>query len=119
MMPVKPSKATARSAMVPEPTRVWLRPVKREARVGEQIAVVWNALYIRPSSASLVMVGVWTSPPKVSEMPKPTSSMRTMRMFGASAGRRWGCSGHFMVESCSLGLATLASIGVGGKGRMS
>jgi hypothetical protein len=30
--------------MVPEPTRVWLRPVKSAARVGEQIAVVWKAL---------------------------------------------------------------------------
>ena len=31
-----------------------------------------------PSSARLVSVGVCTSPPKVSAIPKPTSSIRTM-----------------------------------------
>ena len=33
-----------------------------------------------------VSVGVWTSPPNVSGRPKPTSSRRTIRMFGASGG---------------------------------
>ncbi len=29
---------------MPKPTRLWLRPVIRAARVGEHIAVVWKAL---------------------------------------------------------------------------
>ena len=37
-----------------------------------------------PSSRSRVSVGVWISPPKVSACPKPTSSSRMMRTFGAS-----------------------------------
>ena len=38
-MPGKPVVASAMQAM---PTVVWLRPVSSDARVGEQIAVVWN-----------------------------------------------------------------------------
>ena len=44
MTPVYPSQLTARSAIVPEPTRWWLRPVSSAARVGEQIDVVLNVL---------------------------------------------------------------------------
>jgi hypothetical protein len=40
-----------------------------------------------------------------------------IKMFGASWGSRSGGTGHFMVESCSRGLATPA-MGMGGKGRM-
>ncbi len=37
-------------------------------------------------------------------------------MFGASFGSRCGSAGHFIVESCSRGVATLSPIGVGGNG---
>ncbi len=68
-----------------------------------------------PSSASFLNAGVFTLPPKTSEIPKPVSSSSTIRMFGAPAGNRCGSTDHFIVESCSDGLTTL-SIGVGGKG---
>ena len=35
--------------MPPMPTEWWLRPVSSAARVGEQSAVVWKRLYLRPS----------------------------------------------------------------------
>ena len=40
------------------PTRWWLRPVRTQARVGEQNAVVWKFVYRSPSAASRSMVGV-------------------------------------------------------------
>ena len=115
MMPVYPSNATARSAMVPAPTRVWLRPVSSAARVGEQIEVVWKALYRIPCSASSVRAGVCASPPNVSVTPNPMSSIMMTTILGASAGKRCGAAGHFIVESSILGLATLSE-GGGGNG---
>src|SRR5262245_15906527 len=61
------------------------------ARVGLHSAVVWKWLYLSPLSASFVNVGVWHGPPKVLVAPKPTSSRRTKRMFGAPAGAFTGC----------------------------
>src|SRR5271166_5886621 len=69
-----------------------------------------------PSLASRVSVGVWTSPPKVSGRPKPTSSRRTMRIFGALGGRWFGTARRTWVDSCSVGPAVLA-VGTGGNGR--
>ena len=97
-------------------TRWWLRPVSNAARVGEQMAVVWKALYARPLSASVLSVGVLISPPKVDAWPKPTSSSRMMSTFGAPGLRCWGCARRLCTESCSRGLAILAE-GTGGKGR--
>jgi hypothetical protein len=54
--------------------------------VGEHIAVVWNRLYAIPSLTMRSIVGVWISPPNVAGRAGPASSIRTMRMFGASAG---------------------------------
>ena len=73
--------------MPPMPTRWWFRPVSIAARVGEQTAVTWNALYVNPISWTRVRVGVRISPPNVSGPPNPASSMRTMRTFGATFGR--------------------------------
>jgi hypothetical protein len=42
MCPLEPGKPVVASAMHAIPTVVWLRPVSIAARVGEQIAVVWN-----------------------------------------------------------------------------
>src|SRR5215831_13289439 len=61
------------------------------ARVGLHSAVVWKWLYLSPFSASFVNVGVWQGPPNVLVAPKPTSSSRTRRMFGAPAGAFTGC----------------------------
>jgi hypothetical protein len=63
-------------------------------------------------------IGLWSNMRKKSERNysfKSLSSM-TIRMFGASFGSRCGISGHFMVESCSRGLATPA-LGLGANGR--
>ena len=56
------------------PVACGLRPVSSEARVGEQIAVVWNRLERSPSWASAASAGVATGPPKVEAAPKPTSA---------------------------------------------
>ena len=69
-----------------------------------------------PASRNRVRVGVWTSPPNVSGRPKPTSSISTMRTFGAPGLSRSGSFRHFIVDSCNVGPATLAD-GVGGNGK--
>ena len=56
------------------------------ARVGEHNAVTWKPLYLRPCSATRVMAGVETGPPKVDGLPKPASSIRTSSTFGALSG---------------------------------
>src|SRR6516225_6299559 len=56
------------------------------ALVGEQRAVVWYILYRSPLSARRWKLGVWIGPPKVLLAPKPTSSVKIMRMFGEPAG---------------------------------
>ena len=43
--------------MRPMPTEWWLRPVIRQARVGEQSAVVWKPVYRTPPAASRSNVG--------------------------------------------------------------
>ena len=70
----KPADASVMHAI---PLVVWLRPVSRHARVGEQSAVVWKFVYVRPRSAIRLMFGVSISPPNGSIAEKPTSS-RTM-----------------------------------------
>ncbi len=64
----------------------WLRPVSRAARVGEQSAVTWKRLYLRPCSATRVIAGVETGPPNVDGLPKPASSISTSSTFGAPSG---------------------------------
>src|SRR5882724_1856136 len=55
-------------------------------RVGEQRAVVWKRLYLRPFFASFSQVGIWTGPPNALDWPKPMSSIRTITTFGAPLG---------------------------------
>ena len=43
---------------MPIPTRWWLRPVSRQARVGEHTAVVWKLVNRTPRAASRSMLGV-------------------------------------------------------------
>ena len=62
-------------------------------RVGEQSAVVWKRLYLRPLAARRSAFGVEHGPPKALEALKPTSSMRTIRTFGAPFGGRSGSIG--------------------------
>ena len=77
--------------MMPVCTVCWSRPVIRAARVGEQRAVVLNALYLKPFAASASRVGVGTGPPNELEAPKPTSSVRMTRILGAPSGAFTGC----------------------------
>ena len=63
MIPEKPSKSLAIAAIWPLPTKVWLRPVRSDARVGEHMAVEWNRLKETPSFATRSSVGVLISPP--------------------------------------------------------
>src|SRR4029078_1409654 len=83
--------------MPPIPTEWWLRPLSRAALVGEQRAVVWNRLNLRPSAARRSAVGVKMGPPNADEAPKPVSSMRTTRTFGAPAGGRSSRTGGEVV----------------------
>ena len=105
--------------MPPMPTEWWLRPVRSAARVGEQSAVVWKRLYLRPFAASRSTFGVLIGPPKALDAPKPTSSIRTTRTFGAPAGGRSGSIGGNDVSG-SLASYVVSPTGVmSGIGRMS
>jgi len=53
----------ARSATRPIPERWWLRPVSRQARVGEHSAVVWKFVSRTPPAARPSMTGVAMSEP--------------------------------------------------------
>ena len=64
----------------------WFRPVSRAARVGEQSAVTWKPLYLRPCPPTRVIAGVETGPPNVDGLPKPASSISTSNTFGAPSG---------------------------------
>jgi hypothetical protein len=68
-------------------------PERMAARVGEQSAVVWKRLYLRPSAASRSAFGVWHGPPNALEEPNPASSTRMISTFGAPAGGRSGSIG--------------------------
>src|SRR3954466_14263000 len=65
---------------------VWLRPVRRHERVGEQSAVVWKFVNTRPRSAIRLMLGVSMSPPNDSSAEKPTSSRMMYSTFGVPSG---------------------------------
>ena len=67
---------------------------------GRAEPVVWNRLYRRPLAASFSKFGVWHGPPKALDAPKPTSSMRTSRTFGAPVGgRNCRIGGYFVFGS--------------------
>ena len=84
--------------MPPMPTEWWLRPVSSAERVGEHRAVVWKRVYFSPPAASRSKFGVRHGPPKALEAPKPTSSIRMTRTFGAPAGGRSGTIGGYLVS---------------------
>ncbi len=89
-VPLYPGAAPAISEITPIPTEWWLRPVSVAARVGEHSAVVWNLVYLSPSSASRSAVGVRHGPPNADAAPNPTSSIMMRRMLGAPCGGRTG-----------------------------
>ena len=66
--------------------------------MGEQSAVVWKRLYLRPVAARRSAFGMRTGPPKALEAPKPTSSIRTKRTLGAPSGGRSGTIGGNVVS---------------------
>jgi len=71
-----------------------------------------------PWSWIRVSVSVRTSPPNVLGSPGPASSISTIKMFGASSGRRRGGTRWAYTDSCMVRPATLAE-GVGGNGSTS
>src|SRR5262245_44912468 len=98
--------------MLPIPTLWWLRPVRSAARVGEQSAVVWNSLYLKPLFARRSRVGVGIGPPKVLAAPNPVSSVMISKIFGAPSGAvtDFGKSG---VDSLALRPMTPPNCGCG------
>lgn len=74
MRPLQFGKPSVNSSMVAMPTVVALRPVSREARVGEHSAVVWNCESRTPRSAMRLMAGILNNPPKQSQVAMPVSS---------------------------------------------
>src|SRR5688572_6167183 len=101
--------------MLPMPTEWWLRPVSRACRVGAHSAVVWNRLYRNPPSASRSAVGIRQGPPKVLDAPKPTSSSRMTRTFGAPSG---GSSGSIGGNAVSASFASYVVSPWGGRSGM-
>src|SRR3954452_13715033 len=79
--------------MMPIPTEWWFRPVSSAGRVGAQSALVWTRLHRSPPAASRSAVGVWHGPPNALEAPKPTSSSKTTKTFGAPSGGSNGSIG--------------------------
>jgi hypothetical protein len=77
MRPLMPGKPSVNSSTTAIPTDVALRPVSRDARVGEHNAVVWNWVSRTPRSAMRDMAGISTRPPKQSQVAMPTSSHTT------------------------------------------
>jgi hypothetical protein len=92
--------------------------LSNDARVGEQIAVVWKRFKLTSSAHTRSIVAVRTSPPNVDGSAGPASSMSTMTMFGASSGRCRAGSRCAYTDSCIVRPATLAE-GTGGKGSTS
>ena len=81
-----PGEPLENSPTEPNPAAWLLRPVSREARVGEHGALTWNRLNRNPSSAIRVKFGVSMGPPKVLGLPNPASSINTSSTLGAPGG---------------------------------
>ena len=77
MRPLMPGNPSVNSSTMAIPTVVALRPVSKDARVGEHSAVVWNWVSLTPRSAIRLIAGICTSPPKQSQVAMPTSSQTT------------------------------------------
>src|SRR6476620_9287441 len=92
--------------MPPMPTAWWLRPESIAARVGEQSAVVWKRVYLRPLLASRSAVGVRHGPPNALDAPKPTSSRSTTSTLGAPGGGRSGVTGGNFAPGALASYAT-------------
>ena len=103
--------------MLPIPTEWWLRPVSSAERVGEHSAVVWKRVYFSPPAASRSKFGVWHGPPNALEAPKPTSSIRTSRTFGAPSGGRSGTIGGYVVSGSFASYVVRPGAGMSGIGQ--
>src|SRR3954454_10214470 len=84
------------------PTRWWLRPVNRHARVGEHTAVVWKFVNRSPRAASRSMFGVERFEPYAPSWAKPRSSSTMTMTFGAP-GRNGGPVGALRGLAAMLG----------------
>ena len=103
--------------MLPMPTEWWLRPVSSACRVGAQSAVVWNRLYRSPPAANRSAVGVRHGPPNALEAPKPTSSSRMTRTFGAPSGGSKGSIGGKAVSGSFASYVVRPGAGRSGIGK--
>ena len=83
-----PAAEVASSVTDPMPQEWWLRPASSAWRVGEHRDVVWNRLYLIPPAASFSKFSVWHGPPNALVAPKPVSSIKMTRTFGAPFGGR-------------------------------
>src|SRR5215204_7470780 len=90
MCPFAFGKPEAASVMQAIAFVVWLRPVSKHDRVGEQSAVVWKFVCVSPRAASRFRFGVSMKPPYGSIAEKPTSSRTMYRTLGAASGA-FGC----------------------------
>src|SRR5215469_6847710 len=66
-----------------EPSRFDLAQTCDSKDVGEHSAVVPNRSHFSPALANFSMLGVWHGPRNADVVPKPTSSSRISRIFGA------------------------------------
>lgn len=74
-----------------------LRPVRSAFRVGEDSAVVWKGLFLRPLTPSFSKFGVSRGPPNALDAPNPRSSIRMISTLGAPLGdRRSLMGGNFV-----------------------
>ena len=69
-----PGKPLEPSVIDPDRLTCWLRPVRKQERVGEHSAVVCHCEYISPLSASRCRTGMLTRPPKGDQVASPVSS---------------------------------------------
>ena len=83
------------------PTEWWLRPVRRQALVGEQSGVTWKFVYRRPCAARASIVAVLISEPKQPKSAQPVSSRITTTMFGL-ASFWFALCGHDGLESATV-----------------
>jgi hypothetical protein len=64
-------------------------------------------VYFNPSAASRSNVGVSHGPPNALDAPNPTSSIKTMRTFGAPPGGRTGRIGANLASGSLASYSTV------------
>ena len=78
---------------------------------------MWNRLYDKPFFARRSATGVLISPPNALEAPKPTSSNKITRTFGAPSGGRRGSMGGYDVSGSFASNVVSPGFGMSGMGK--